>query len=87
MPFAIATSLYHPMAVADEQLYVVAADGRIFRSRDLLEWQTVPRPDGEVVAVRYWPYMDWLIIAGGGVDGRLWRLDLSPAGTPSRVPR
>jgi hypothetical protein len=79
LPFTVGRTTFHWAAVASDRLYALADDGRILVTRDLAVWATVARSDRELVAIQYWPGRDWLVLAGRGTDGALWRLGLCGA--------
>lgn len=58
-------------------LYTVTDDGRVVRSSDLQNWQTMVSTDLPLMTVAFWPEKNWLIVADRGVNAKIWKLDLS----------
>ncbi len=79
LPFTVGLMTFHWAAVAAGNLYALSDDGRILVTRDLAAWETVARADREFVTIQYWPQRDWLVLAGRGTDGALWKLGLCDA--------
>jgi hypothetical protein len=79
LPFTVGLMTFHWAAVASDRLYALSDDGRILVTRDLAAWQTVTQADREFVTIQYWPQRDWLVLAGRGTDGALWKLGLCGA--------
>jgi hypothetical protein len=79
LPFTVGLMTFHWAAVASDRLYALSDDGRILVTRDLAAWQTVAQADREFVTIQYWPQRDWLVLAGRGTAGALWKLGLCGA--------
>ena len=57
-------------------LYVFAEDGRVMRSLDLVNWETVVDTELELITIAYWPDLNQLILADQGESAKLWKIDL-----------
>jgi hypothetical protein len=58
-------------------LYTVTDDGRIVRTDDFINWQTVVSTDLPLITVGYWPAKNWLVAADRGSSANVWKVDLS----------
>lgn len=64
-------------------LYLVTADGRVVRTRDMTAWQTIADTDLELISIAHWPHKNWLVLSDRGSDAKLWKIDLNDIPTVS----
>ena len=77
--FEAADFAYHVMADDGTWLYVLGDNGRILRTTDLTNWQTLESTDREFITIGYWPLHDKVVVADRGSDARLWQFDAASA--------
>ena len=58
-------------------LYTVTDDGRIVRTDDFSNWETVVSTDLPLITIAFWPDKDWLIVSDRGSDAKVWKVDLA----------
>ena len=77
--------IYNALAVdAQNRLYMLAEDGRIMRTTNLITWETMAAADRDFITLSYWPDQDKIVVADRGNVARVWLLD--PSNTPIMPP-
>jgi len=88
--FSVKTWAYNYLAEDSEgRLYTLTEDGRVVRTGDLSNWETLVSGDRAFITIAYWPEKDWIVLAERGRDyANVWKIDLSSAAafTPPLTP-
>ncbi len=74
--FQVADWAYNTMAKDGNYLYTITDDGRVVRTANFIQWETVADSDLSLITIAYWPEKNWLVLSDRGRDGRLWKLEL-----------
>ncbi len=77
LPFRVGWPSVNWAATAGRVLFVIAGDGRVFRTDDLVNWTFVAATPDPPVAISYWPERDMLIVTTSGAEATVWRLAVS----------
>lgn len=69
------SSLFNVMTSDGSYLYILAADGYIWRSEDLSAWARYSRVPG-AISLGHWPSQSCLVASSKGADAKLWRIEV-----------